>query len=518
VLSSELTVLASLLSGIAQSDRRTRDFTYQGLRDALSEVVACFPVYRTYVTAERISEEDRRYVQWAIAQAKKRNPTAGVLIFDFIHQLLVLEHLKQQSANLRRRVIQFVLRFQQYTSPVMAKGLEDTSFYIYNRLVSLNDVGFDTRAFGISPAAFHHENKQRQTDWPQAMVSTSTHDSKRGEDVRARINVLSEVADEWRRHLGRWGRINRGKKRLVNDARAPSRNDEYLLYQTLIGAWPLEPLDDDGLAEFRSRIEAYMLKAVKEAKLHTSWINPDQEYEEAVSHFVHALIDDPEHNPFLADFLPLQRRIVRYGLFNGLSQTLLKLTVPGIPDIYQGNELWAFNLVDPDNRRPVDYEQGLNTLQALIGRCESGTDLKGLMQELLHGIEDGRAKLYLTWKTLQLRRKHAQLFNDGDYLALATEGPRADHLCAFARRLGEREVIVVAARWFARLLGDEHALPIGRELWAETLIDAPTETEAKSYLDVLSNEHRTPIPHEERMVFHAADLLGAFPLALLISE
>ena len=370
VLASELSVLANLASAIAQADRYTRDFTYQGLREAIAEVVACFPVYRTYITAQRIGKDDRRYVRWAIAWAKKHSPAAEVQIFDFVQDLLTLNHLGRYTSRIQRQVVQLALRFQQYTAPVMAKGMEDTAFYAYNPLVSLNDVGFDPRAYGVSANAFHHENRQRLENWPQTMVTTSTHDSKRGEDVRARINVLSEVPQEWRRHLARWSRVNRRRKRLVDDVMVPSRNDEYLLYQTLLGTWPLEPPDAAGFDAFRGRISAYMLKAIREAKVRTSWINPNADYEEAMQHFVRMLLDNPERNAFLADFIPFQNRLVRYGLLNSLSQTLLELTVPGVPDIYQGNEFWSFSLVDPDNRRPVDYHRRERELQALVAACQ----------------------------------------------------------------------------------------------------------------------------------------------------
>jgi malto-oligosyltrehalose synthase len=520
MLSSELTVLANLLGGIAQTNRYTCDFTYQGLRDALSEVVACFPVYRTYITVERINDEDQHYVQWAIALAKRRSPAADILIFDFIYELLVLAHLDEYSAAVRRRAIQFALRFQQYTAPVTAKSMEDTAFYIYNRLVSLNDVGFNTCAFGVSLNSFHQANKQRLLDWPHAMVTTSTHDSKRSEDVRARISVLSEVADEWRRHLGRWSRLNRSKKRLVNDERAPSRNDEYLIYQTLIGVWPLASLDAAALeapGTLRVRIENYMLKAIKEAKVHTSWINPNEEYEEAIRYFVRALLSDSKRNAFLADFLPFQKRVARFGLFNGLSQTLLKLTVPGVPDIYQGNELWTFNLVDPDNRGPVDYSLRQTALQALIKESETSKNLAKFTRQLLEQIDKDRAKLFVTWKTLILRRQYPHLFNDGKYIGLATQGCKADHICAFARRLNGKEVIVVAPRHFVRLIADENNFPLG-PVWKDTLIEAPRCQQVKTYRNVLTNEYVTSMAINDQLFFRAADLLQNFSVALLISE
>lgn len=525
-LASELTVLTNLVSNIAQTNRFTRDFTYQGLRHALAEVVACFPIYRTYVTQQRFSEEDHRAITWAIAQAKQRSPAADTQIFTYIHALLTRSRCAELSASLRAQVVQFILRFQQYSAPVMAKGMEDTAGYVYNRLVSLNDVGFDPRRFGLSIKTFHSKNQRRLADWPHAMVSTSTHDSKRSEDVRARINVLSEQPQKWRQHLARWSRATRSNIRIHNKFRAPSRNDEYLLYQTLLGTWPLETLDASGLENYRARIESYMLKAIKEAKLHTSWINPDEEYESAMKHFVQALLTKPARNAFLADFIPFQADMVRFGLYNSLSQTLLKLTVPGVPDIYQGNETWSFQLVDPDNRRPVDYRQCQIALQAIIERANALDRLSEYGRELLERIEDGHAKLYLTWRALQLRRKHPELFIEGDYTEMDAEGDRADHICAFSRRWQNQEIIVVSSRWFAGLVGEPRGLPIGDAIWNNTWVLQPREknharsdpAQGERYRNVLTHEALQPMQTEAGVRFHTADLFRHFPVALLIKE
>ncbi len=517
-LASELTVLANLLSGIAQADRKTRDFTFHALREALSEVVACFPVYRTYVSARRISEEDRRYAQWALVQAKKRSTAVDILIFDFIGEVLLLTRLKTYRAAIRRRAVKFALRFQQYTAPVMAKGMEDTAFYTYNRLVSLNDVGFDPRVFGVSSGAFHQHNTRRQADWPHSMVTTSTHDSKRGEDVRARIDVLSEVADDWRVHLKRWMRLNRHKKRLVNDQPAPSNNDEYLLYQTLLGTWPVATLGPSEFSAYRQRIEEYMLKALKEAKVHTSWINPNEEYEAATRHFIHVLLADAQHTPFLADFLPFQARLCRFGLYNSLSQTLLKLTVPGVPDIYQGNELLAFTLVDPDNRRGVDYDQRRLMLHALAEGIADAEQIPTFVRTLVEHIDDGRAKLYLTWRALELRRRCPQLFSEGAYTGLATNGDRAEHLCAFSRHYQEQEVIVVAPRWFARLPEAGRAPPLGMRVWGDTTIASAADASRGVYRDIFTGAEVTVTVLDGRPWLRAAELFAHFPVALLLKQ
>jgi (1->4)-alpha-D-glucan 1-alpha-D-glucosylmutase len=518
VLASELTVLANLASSIAQTDRYTRDFTNQGLRAALAEIVACFPVYRTYITRRQISEADRRHVHWAIAQAKKRSMAADIQIYDFIETLLLPDRLTGYSSRIRRQIVQFALRFQQYTAPVMAKGMEDTAFYAYNRLVSLNDVGFDPRTFGVSTGAFHHANRERLDKWPQSMVTTSTHDSKRAGDIRARIDVLSEMPDEWRRHLARWSRINRHRKHLVDAARAPSRNDEYLLYQTLLGAWPVTSLDTAGVAAFRERVSACMLKAARESKIHTSWINPNREYEAAMQAFVAALLDDTGHNAFLADFVPFQQHVLRYGLLNSLSQTLLELTVPGIPDIYQGNELWAFNLVDPDNRRPVDYEHRQTQLQALVTTSRNEAALPGFLHDILDRIEDGRARLYLVWRTLGLRRRYPGVFLEGEYLDLEATGPRAGHLCSFARRLEDRLVVVVATRWFARLEGLSDRFTPGSPVWEDTWIRCPCSFRAGGFRNILSRESVRVYRHGDGARIRAEDLFRCFPVALLTKD
>ncbi len=508
-LSSELTVLANLLDNIAQTNRHTRDFTLNGLRNALMMVVACFPVYRTYVTAEQVSEEDRRYVEWAVAQAKKRSPAGDVSIFDFIRDILLLEHAQKRSEDNLAGALRFAMKFQQYTAPVMAKALEDTTFYIYNRLVSLNDVGGDPRRFGISLAAFHRNNQERQQHWPYAMIATSTHDAKRSEDVRARINVLSEMPDAWQRHLARWSRINRNKKVVVDGKPAPSRNSEYLLYQTLLGAWPLETLDEQGLAAFRERIREYMLKAVKEAKVHTSWINPNTAYEQAVGQFVEALLGDGSgQNRFLSDFLPFQQLIAHFGMLNSLTQTVLKLTAPGVPDIYQGNELWDFSLVDPDNRRAVDYAKR----KTLLKRIEKARNRPALMHQLLENLADGRAKLYITQTLLQLRRRCPELLGEGQYIPLSGEGERADHLCAFARRHDGQTLITVTPRWYARLMACSTDRCIGRTVWGEDRLLLPEPLGAESYENIFSGQLHAP--GEGLLV---AELLRDFPVGVLIA-
>lgn len=516
MLAGQLAVLANLLDQISEKDRRTRDFTRHELRNSLTEIVAWFPVYRTYVRPGQVTTEDRRYVEWAVAQAQKRAFIIDRSIFDYLRRCLLLEGLDERAAGSQRAIADFAMKFQQYSAPVMAKGMEDTAFYSYNRLISLNEVGGDPARFGVSLAAFHHANQERARRWPHTLLSTSTHDTKRSEDVRARINVLSELAAEWKLHVTRWSRINRARKRKIDGQVAPSRNDEYLLYQTLIGAWPLEETDDEVLARFADRIDAYMLKAMREAKVRTSWRNPNAEYEAAVSAFVRALLANRAHNLFLGDFVPFQQRVARYGMLNSLSQTLLKLTVPGVPDLYQGNEIWDFSLVDPDNRRPVDYDRRRALLTEIKSLFVGAEDTwAAAARGLLDRQADGCTKLYVTWRMLGLRRDYPDLFRHGRYQALVVHGPRAEHLCAYARVDDEHAAIVVAPRWFARLEPAE-ALPLGDDVWGDNIIDL-SPLPARAYRNVLTGE---TVPTEERdgnVVLPVRRVLAAFPLAVLLS-
>jgi (1->4)-alpha-D-glucan 1-alpha-D-glucosylmutase len=489
-LVSELNVLANQLARIALSKRHTCDFTLNSLRDALIEVAANFPVYRTYVSPSGASENDIRYIRLAIALAKWRSPAADTSIFDFINEVLLTRIAEGLDPGYQTAVTTFAMKFQQFTSPVMAKGLEDTAFYRYNRLISLNDVGGDLRRFGVAPSEFHVANQERLRSWPHTMLATSTHDSKRSEDVRARINVLSEMSGLWRLRVREWQRFNRSYKRKVNARLAPSPNDEYLLYQTLVGAWPFESFadttDKDGWQTFCERIEDYMLKAVREAKQNSSWINRNAEYETAVSSFVREVLTPGAKNRFLSDFVPFHRRVARLGLWNSLAQTLLKLTCPGVPDIYQGNELWDFSLVDPDNRRSVDYALRRQMFEQM--RTRSDDSHAQSIGTFLETPEDGRLKLYLIWKTLCLRQQEPDIFQGGEYLPLTVVGGKADHVIAFIRKSGSASVLVVTPRLMAGLVSDEITTPIGPRVWEDTHILLPSEDSSKSYRNVLTGE------------------------------
>jgi len=510
-LASELAVLANRLARIAQEDRRTRDFTLNSLRLALSEVVACFPVYRTYID-ERVGADDRRHIEWAVAQAKSRSQAADITIYDFVQSALLGQPVEGSGAALGRVTREFAMKFQQFTGPVAAKGAEDTAFYRYHQLASLNEVGGDPDCFGFTISSFHGANRDRAKNWPHTLLATSTHDNKRAEDVRARINVLSEMPAAWRLEVRRWGRLNRSRKRQVEGTEAPSRNDEYLLYQTLVGTWPLPEPDIAGRARYCERIEAYMLKAAREAKQHTSWINRNEDYETALVDFVRGLLRTAASAPFIARLNSFATQAARIGWINGLSQLAVKITAPGVPDFYQGSELWALDLVDPDNRRPVDYQWRRSLLDGLKAQFDCPpAERAERAQALLENMPDGRVKLYVTWRGLGARRETRALFDEGDYVPLKTSGDHAERLCAFARVHGANASITLAPRLIAGLATGD-APPLGEAAWKDTRVELPASI-AGRYHNVFTAESVTS---NEACELTVAEALANFPVAMLL--
>jgi len=519
-LSSELHVLAHQLERIALRDRRARDFTLNALRTALREVIAAFPVYRSYITAEGVSAKDRQLVGRAVGRAKRRNPLLSPAIFDFLSRVL----LERPDADAtppedEPSRADFAGKFQQVTSPVTAKGIEDTTFYIYNRLVSLNEVGGEPDHFGASPASLHKWFARRAEVHPYALTALSTHDTKRSEDVRARIDVLSEIPDEWFDAFVRWTELNLIHHRTLSDgARVPGRNEEYLLYQTLLGAWPAEEMDDEALAAFRDRIRAYMVKANREAKVHTSWQNPYEEYEAALDEFLVAILDRSKNGTFFRDFLPFQRRVALHGRVNGLAQSLLKIAAPGVPDTYQGTELWDFSLVDPDNRRPVDYALRESMLDDLIRRTEeAGEDRSALARDLAENFADGRGKLYLHWRALDARRRAPRLFAEGAYTPLAAAGRGESSIFAFHREFDGATAIVAVPRLTTRLTLEGNT-PLGEAAWGETVVRLPAESAGRRYRDAFTGAVIAPEDRDGTPVVPAAVLFADFPAALLMEE
>jgi (1->4)-alpha-D-glucan 1-alpha-D-glucosylmutase len=516
-LASELNVLANRLARIAELDRHTRDYTLNGLRTGLMEIVAAFPVYRTYLCAARsppLSEEDRRHVEWACSVARKRAGLADPGIYDFIRDVLTGAAAEGKDESYRRVVLDFGMRLQQFTSPVMAKGMEDTAFYRHPPLISLNDVGGDPRRFGVTLSAFHRANQDRASRHPHALLAGSTHDSKRSEDVRARIDVLSEMVDVWWQQLGRWHRINRARFGHVGDDQAPSRRDEYLLYQTLLGAWPEITADDPSWPQFVQRMADYMVKAVREAKEITSWTNPNTDYEQALRGFVEAILDGQSGARFLQDFTPFAAGVAHFGRLNSLAQTVLRLTLPGVPDTYQGNELWDLSLVDPDNRRPVDYVQRQAVLHDLRERAHTQA-APALCRQLLDSAGSGAIKLYVLWKTLQLRRDHEDLFSLGDYQPFSVEGAHAAHVCAFARSHQGQSLWVIAPILIYGLLDGEPRWPLGEAVWADTRLILPASHEAhpRHWRQLFTGQ---TLSAKDSLAL--ADLLADFPIAVLVQE
>jgi (1->4)-alpha-D-glucan 1-alpha-D-glucosylmutase len=437
LLASEFTVLARLLARIANGHYSTRDYSADSLRQALELYVMHFPVYRTYITAAGPSAHDRALIEQTIAQAREEWFAADDGIFDFLRDVLTLDLLEPgRPPHSAPRVRRFALKLQQFTGPLMAKSLEDTAFYRYHRLLALNEVGGDPAAEALAIPDFHVMMQTRAKEWPHGMTATATHDTKRGEDARARIAALTEIPDEWTSTVARWKLLNAPHVVLNGTKRAPTASREYMLYQTLLGAWPLQGADES----FVDRIQAYALKAVREAKQETSWLNPQAPYEDGLKTFVARILDDSISGEFLDSLSALARRVALLGALNSLNQLTLKATLPGVPDFYQGTEFWDLSLVDPDNRRPVDFATRVDALAAM-----HTPDWERLAQTW----SDGRLKLAWTAHLLKIRNELAEVFVDGDYQPLEVNGPHRDHIVAFARRRGRNAAIVVAARWFA---------------------------------------------------------------------
>jgi glycogen operon protein len=496
-LASEVNMLARQLERISAGKRHWRDFTLVSLTRALTEILAAFPVYRTYARpGAEVSEEDARVVTLAVRLARIRSgPAVDPSVFEFIQGLLLLSSATTEE---ERRVHEwFALRFQQLTGPVMAKSVEDTAFYRYHRLIALNEVGGDPATFGLSPERFHAQYAERFRSWPLSMVTTSTHDTKRGEDSAAAIAVLTELPDEWRGVVQGWAQVSEAHKTSPGGVPAPTRADEYMFYQALVGAWPFGWDGEQGREGFIQRMQGFMQKATKEAKQQTSWIAPDAAYDGAVQGFVKAALENTELRHSVRDFCD---RIGPSAAMNALSRTLLRLCSPGIPDTYQGSELWNQSLVDPDNRRPVDYAQRRAQLEKLTATSERSE----LIQDLLETWADGTIKLFVTQVALQTRQHLPELFLQGEYAAL----PAGEHAIAFSRTKDARSVVVCLPRLSLRLTGGERTWPLG-DVWREQNIPVPTGR----YRDAFTGRYLRSHGH-----LRLADCFTLFPLALLVSE
>ncbi|MFC1928806.1 malto-oligosyltrehalose synthase [Chloroflexota bacterium] len=472
---------------------------------ALIEVTACLPVYRTYINSTEITSHDLRYLETAMQEAVSRS-AAPEVVLRFLKRVLLQEFTADVTQEQKNEWLNFVRHWQQLTGAVMAKGFEDTALYNFHRLVSLNEVGGEPDSSGLSIEEFHDWNQARATYWPHTLNATSTHDTKRSEDIRARINVLSEIPVEWQKHLSRWQEWNHEKKASPDELPVPEPNTEILLYQTLIGAWPLHQRE---VPEFKERLKAYMIKATREAKAITSWLKINQKYEDSVLSFVDSILEKSADNKFLQDFLEFQANIAYYGALNSISQVLLKITSPGVPDFYQGMELWDFSLVDPDNRRPVDFSKRKRLLASLIQKEANGEPPP--IDEMLASWNDGRIKLYVTYKALNTRQDYLELFQKGDYIPLRVEGKRREHVCAFAWRYEDKWALVAVPRFFTQL-SEAGVLPIGKQVWQENHILLPEDT-LLNWLNVFTGE---TISVGKGIAL--AELFHKFPVAMLVGR
>ena len=497
--------LARFLKTVASQYRYGRDLTANGLKTAIQEVLVTFPVYCTYINQRGSSPSDLEYIRIAIAQARKRIPQL-LNELELIEKFLLLEYEASLPPDERSQWLHFVMRLQQFTGPLMAKGVEDTLFYVYNRFIGLNDVGGAPNHFGVSLKEFHDYNRYQQENWPYTLNATSTHDTKRSEDVRSRLSVISELPDEWESEVKNWSELNASKKQIVNEQAIPEPNDEYFLYQTLVGAYPFDPNE---LPEFKERIKDYVVKAVREAKVHTAWLRPDEEYENGYVQFVEALLTPGKENLFLEKLQHFQKRIADYGMYNALSQVLIKLTVPGVPDFYQGTEMWDLSLVDPDNRRPVDYKKRLRALQEIQTRFSKQPS--ALVKDLLKNRADGRIKLFLTLRGLAARNYFRNVFRSGTYHPVTVTGEQADRVIAFVRHKGEHTAVTVVPRFLTGLIQAD-TLPLGKAVWGKTAIELPGGSQA-SWKNWITDESITLT--DQPLV---GDLFSQFPVALLVSE
>jgi (1->4)-alpha-D-glucan 1-alpha-D-glucosylmutase len=502
----ELETLGYILSQLAEQDRQARDVPRKELQTIIGEVIARLPVYRTYIRSFEVSPQDRATLEHVIEAVRAQYPSLDPTALDFVRRVLLLEFPPNLPEEHREDWLRFVMRWQQFTVPIMAKGLEDTALYVYNPLVSLNEVGTDFLI--VAPEDFHQFNRRRQENWPSTLNATTTHDTKRSEDVRMRINVLSEDPLEWEACLKRWSAWNQSKKRRVKGLTVPDLNEEYFLYQTLIGAWPLLRAE---MPEFKARLQAYTIKAAREAKVHTGWIAPNHEHENALTAFTEVILDESNHNEFLDDFQKFQARLAYYGALNSLSQVLLKIASPGVPDFYQGTELWDFSLVDPDNRRPVDFHQRAQLLLDL--KMKEKKDPGALIQELLRDWQNGAIKLYTTYKALNFRKTHPDLFLRGDYIPIMPTGPKSQQVVAFARRQENSWAVVAVARFFTKILSAED-ISFDQAVWQKTFLSLPHDA-PKELVDIFTGETIKPISHGQAKSLDLANLFQNLPVALL---
>jgi (1->4)-alpha-D-glucan 1-alpha-D-glucosylmutase len=517
-MASELNVLAHELNRLSEQNRRSRDFTLDGLQEALREVVACFPVYRTYISERGFGPSDEMAINEAIGQAKRRNPTLESSIFEFIRIHICPVRQPGEASDAFAQRLRFAMKFQQYTSPVQAKGMEDTVFYRYSPLASLNEVGSAAGRRATTPQEFHDANMHRMERWPDAMLATSTHDTKHGEDARMRIHVLTEIPEEWKSKLTEWSVTNEAAKTDVNGHPSPDRADEYLYYQNLLGMWPPRQTAVDG--DIVSRMKAFMNKALKEAKLHTSWINPSNDYDAAAEKFVEETLRGSCSAGFLASFIPFAERIAALGAWGSVSQIAVKLMSPGVVDTYQGGELWDLSLVDPDNRRPVDYATRQKRLHALTGSFSSGADVQQRAETIARLRCEwwtGDLKLLYVAQGLRLRSAEPELLSRGSYRPLQATGAMAEHIVAFAREHKGKMLVTIAARWFSSLLSSPGSLVDIDEKLRDTFVEVPGAANGMKFTNLLTGASTSVEDNNRVARVRVSDAVKGLPAAWLMS-
>jgi (1->4)-alpha-D-glucan 1-alpha-D-glucosylmutase len=504
LLGVEMRSLAHQLSLLADKDRYARDLSRSDLTQALFETTAHIPVYRTYTRNLDVSPEDIKVIEHAIEEARTRKFYLQPVHFDFIRDVLLLQNRPHLLPDQREARLNFVVRWQQFTGPIMAKAFEDTFLYVYNPLVSLNEVGGEPRPTDADPDYFLRFIADRNQHWPHSMNATTTHDTKRSEDVRARINVLSEIPEAWKERLDRWSKLNAKKRSQVDGQRVPDRNEEIFLYETLLGVWSTDGRDDATLID---RLQAYAIKATREAMVHTRWTLPNTAHENALKNFVAAILNPAKNNSFLRDFKAFHKNIAYGGMINGLTQALAKIMAPGVPDFYQGSELWDLRLVDPDNRQPVDFAARTSLLAELQRKSKP---MVSVAEELKDTWQDGRIKLYAIAKALSLRRDQVELFSEGDFAHLSSTGPQAEHIFAFSRHHENQWAVLIAPRWLIRAQATESD---SSQLWRETQITLP-QTAPHNWENIFTGEDISASKRSERTLA-AGDLFAHFPVAVL---
>lgn len=506
LLGVEMRTLGRHLAEIAALDRYARELDRGRLREALIEITACVNVYRTYTRNMDVRPQETQYIENAVAEARVRAPQLSPGYFNFAREVLLLLNPPHVLPDQREMRLAFVMRWQQFTGPIVAKGFEDTALYVYHPLLSLNEVGGNPRPDQVGTREGFYEFLQgRQRKWPATLNATSTHDTKRSQDVRARLNVLSEIPSEWEQHLKRWSAWNAQHKVQIAGQTAPDSNEEYFFYQTLLGVWPLE---QEALANILQRVQEHLVKATREAMVHTRWTRPNQAHEDALQSFAARVISS-ENREFLLDFQKFHETFAYFGMINGLSQIVLKIASPGVADFYQGSELWDLRLVDPDNRGQIDFTRRISWLKGIVN-AESLSPGRAISDLLTHW-QDGRIKLHLTWKALNFRRAHPDLFLEGEFVPLHCKGCHAANIIAFLRKRADVSVLVAVPRWLSQVPRSHDQFD-----WCDTRLALPADG-ALSWNNILSTHPVSAHNLDGEACVLINELLRDFPVAFLHS-